>query len=99
MADNAEKVIVTGNPAGCVIVHNGQHILPGQKYVMGRKEAELYAPDVVIIERHVEKSEVPKPEKREKPEEILKKPVQKVSVEQRVKAAETGRIERGGEKR
>lgn len=92
-----EKVIVTGNPLGCVIVHKGQHIRAGQKYVMGRKEAELYAPDVIILGSHAEKLEVPKPAKREKSDDVLGK--SKVSVEQRVKAAELGRIERGGEKR
>lgn len=85
-----EKVIITGNPNGQVMIHLGQKILPGVKYTMERKVAESYYPHILIVEKAVQNVEVPKPEKREVPEDIIR---------QNVAGAEAGRMERGGQKR
>ena len=73
-----QEVIVTGIPGRPTINRFGKKIFPGVLVRMSLKEAEVNSDNLFIVERLVEKLEVPKPQKPEKPvdaaEEKLKVP-------------------------
>ena len=92
-----EKVIVTGHPQGQTIVHCGIAITPGSRVTVSRKDATAYGRNIIVVQAVAEQLEVPKPEKRLMPADVL--PKNKSDLAQRAGTAAAGRIDDGGQKR
>lgn len=83
------KVVVTGRVGGQVVWVNGIPVRPGEVQTIDRAVAINHPKDIQILKDSVPEVEVPKPQPKPLPQEVVA----------RVQQAPNGRLEKGGEKR